>query len=441
VSWSRDDADTGRTPGARRRRATTRRRRAVTRRRGDPDRPRRRLGPRPWLAARWGLDPSALPAAEGEERHASWLELFFDLVFVLALLAVQNRLHGSTPSYGEILQAAGLYAVVWGSWAGQAFYDTRFDPDDAAHRLAVLVGMLGAAGMAIGAEEAPDTLLLPLGYLVVRGTLLALYLRVRGISPNARRLTTVYLTGFGLGSLLWAVSLALPVPLRPVLWIVGLVIELLTPWVGQRWLVRHPVHPLHLPERIGQFTIILLGVSLTDVLDAVPARPSMADVGVAIAAFAIPASVWWVYTTLITVGLSVRRLHAGAGYSAVHGPFGAALLLLGWALGQIVREIEAHSPELPGVLRLLVAASLGIWMLCGLALQRISLGHLPPSRIAATAVGVALVVLVPAATPSPTLILPLLAVAVICHAVVVAQMIMRLGAERPSTVQAPPAGG
>ena len=384
----------------------------------------------PRITGRWGLEPAALPSDEA--RHATWLELFFDLVFVLALAAVQSRLTDEVPGAGDILRTAGLFVVVWWAWVGQAFYDTRFDPDDFPHRVSVLIGMLGAGTMAVGVRDAPDTLLLPIGYLVVRATLLALYLRVRGTSPTARRLTGVYLSGFGAGSLIWAASLAVPGHLRPLLWTVGLVIELMTPWLGRRWLKQHPVHPLHLPERVGQFTIILLGVSLSDLIGAVPTRPSVAVSVTAIMAFVIPASVWWVYTTFVELGLTTPRLRAGLGYAAVHGVIGAALLMLGWCLGQAVRQVAVGSSDLPGMLRLLLAVSLAGWMVGGLALQRIALGTVPPLRVLIATVGIVLVAAV-AVVPPPTVMMPLLAVLLTGYAAVVSRLIVRFGKEQIET--------
>jgi low temperature requirement protein LtrA len=76
----------------------------------------------------------------------------------------------------------------------------------------------------------------------------------------------IYFIGFSAGWLLWFASLWVPVPTRPVLWVTALGIELSTPWLGRHWLIRHPVHRSHLPERIGQFIIILLGGSLANLL-------------------------------------------------------------------------------------------------------------------------------------------------------------------------------
>ncbi|MGI5211405.1 low temperature requirement protein A [Plantactinospora sp. CA-290183] len=377
------------------------------------------------IADRLGLPSSALPSRE-DERHASWLELFFDLVFALALASVQSRLTGASPGAGEAAVAFGLFAVVWWAWVGQAFYDTRFDPDDLAHRFAVLLGMAGAGMMAIGAEAAPRTLLLPLGYLVVRAALLTLYLRVRNTGPMARQVTTVYLTGFGTGWILWLGSLAAPVDVRPLFWVAGMVVEFLTPWVGRPWLRRLPVHPGHLPERLGQFTIILLGASLMDLLDAVPPRPPVAVLGAAALAFVVPAVVWWVYTTFVSTGLAIRRLGAGLGYAYLHGLLGAALLLLGWGLGQLVRQVDAGAHQLPEPLRLLVAAAVVTWMVCGLALQWISLGFLVLERVAIGVGGAAAVVAVSTVAVEPTLLLGLLATVMVGYAVLIIRHIARL---------------
>jgi len=379
------------------------------------------------IAARWGLAPSALPSGEAA-RHATWLELFFDLVFVLALQAVQNRFVDATPDAGEVLWTAGLFIVVFWAWAGQAFYDTRFDPDDVRHRLAVLVGMLGAGTMAIGAQDAPDTRLLPIGYLVVRGTLLALYLRVRNTSPVARELTTVYLVGYGSGWLIWAASLAVPAHLRPLLWLTGFTAELLTLLLGRRWLARRPIHPSHLPERLGQFTIILLGLSLADLIDAVPSRPSIPVIAAAATAFVTPAAVWWIYTTYVSVGVSASRLGTGLGYASTHGLVGAGLLLLGWCLGQTVRQVAEGAAELPAMLRLLLTVSIVSWMVGGLILQRIALGRIPRPRLVLAPIGIGLVTAL-AFVPDPLVMLPLLAAVQAGYAVLATRLIIRFGGQ------------
>ncbi|WFE52354.1 low temperature requirement protein A [Micromonospora sp. WMMD1155] len=370
-----------------------------------------------WVAAWTGLGGRAPQADEAGHRHATWLELFLDLIFVYALAAVVRRLGDDpTPSPGAVLAVLGLFVVVQWAWLGQVFYDTRFDPDDVPHRLLVLVALVGAGTITLGADEVPESVLLPVGYLIVRGVLLLLYLRARPTGPMARTVTTIYLLGFGSGWLIWLASLATPTNTRPTLWIVAMLIELATPWVGKRWLNRFPVDDQHLPERIGQFTIIVLGSALASLLFAVPDHPRPHMIVTAGLAFLVPAAVWWVYTTFVTTREPRRRLRGGQTYSYLHIPLGGALLLLGWALGQMVRLADDEVARLPTELRLVLAASITAWMLCGLALHwvwnRPSIG-----RLGIALYGMGSTILVTTTVHEPKLMLSLLSLAIVGYAV------------------------
>ncbi|GAB3943053.1 hypothetical protein GCM10027614_31130 [Micromonospora vulcania] len=380
-----------------------------------------------WLAGRLGLRGAEPSADEAGHRHATWLELFLDLIFVYALAAVVARLgNGPTPSPTAVLAVLGLFVVIQWAWMGQVYYDTRFDPDDAPHRMLVLVALVGAGAMTLGVDEVPESVLLPVGYLIVRGVLLLLYLRARPTSPMACTVTTIYLTGFGAGWLIWLVSLTAPISTRPALWTGAMVIELATPWVGKRWLNRFPVDNQHLPERIGQFTIIVLGSALASLLFAVPDHPRPNMIVTAGLAFLVPAAVWWVYVTFVTTRLSQRRLRGGQTYGYLHIPLGGSLLLLGWALGQVVRLADHDAAHLPLELRLLLAASVVAWMLCGLSLHwvwnRPSVG-----RFGVTFYGVGSAVLITATVHEPRLMLSLLSVAIVGYAVLLTRRLISAG--------------
>ncbi|WCN80278.1 low temperature requirement protein A [Micromonospora sp. LH3U1] len=380
-----------------------------------------------------GIRGEAPQTDDAGHRHATWLELFLDLIFVYALAAVVARLGDDpTPPPTAVLAVIGLFVVIQWAWVGQVYYDTRFDPDDALHRLLVLVALVGAGAMTLGVDEVPESVLLPVGYLIVRGVLLLLYLRARPTSPMARMVTTIYLIGFGTGWLIWLVSLAAPTELRPVLWIVAMVIELATPWVGARWLNRWPVDNRHLPERIGQFTIIVLGSALAGLLFAVPDHPRPNMILTAGLAFLIPAAVWWVYTTFVTTRLTQSRLRGGQAYSYLHIPLGGALLLLGWALGQVVRLVDDDATRLPLELRLLLAASMVVWTLCGLALYW--LWTRPnTARLAIAAYGVVSVCVITSTVHEPRLMLALLAAAIVGYAVLLSRRLARARESREAS--------
>jgi low temperature requirement protein LtrA len=294
----------------------------------------------------------------------------------------------------------------------------------------VLATALGAAAMALGVQHVPAGLLLPVGYLIVRGCLLLQYLRVLTVDRSARGLVSVYFKGFGAGWVLWAGSLAFPPTIRPAFWIAGLAIGLLTPVLGRRSLNRHPVHTTHLPERLGQFTIILLGATLTNILSAVPdAHPSGKVLGAAVAAFLLPVGIWWIYITYVSSRVAVPHLGGGQAYAYVHSIAGAAILFLGWGLGVAVREVR-HGHPLPLTARLVLGVSLVIWILCGMGFQRVALRHpLPWQRRLLAIATITAVVVVTLAVTSPGTLLGLTAAIFTGYAVLVTPQIVRV-AER-----------
>ena len=98
--------------------------------------------------ARWFRPPRLLTLDDEGERHASWLELFFDLVFVVAITELSHFLV-TDHSAGGFLRFAALFVPVYVAWQGYMAYATRFDTDDLAFRAAYFGAMLAIAAMAV----------------------------------------------------------------------------------------------------------------------------------------------------------------------------------------------------------------------------------------------------------------------------------------------------
>src|SRR5438270_11806531 len=82
-----------------------------------------------------------LRTSRESERSAGWLELFFDLVFVLAIAELAHYLHDRL-NFGGLFGFAGLFVPVWWTWICFSFYADQFDPDDLIYRIVMLVAML-----------------------------------------------------------------------------------------------------------------------------------------------------------------------------------------------------------------------------------------------------------------------------------------------------------
>ncbi len=235
-------------------------------------------------------------AAESE-RHATWLELFYDLIFVAAVAQLAGSLSDDY-SWRGMVRFSVLFVPIWWAWVGHTYYLTRFDTEDMGHRLLTMAQMTAAASLAVHVPAAlgATSAGFALSYAAVRFILVAEYLRAGRHIPEVRPLTSRYAKGFGAAALLWVLSLLLPVPWRLALWGVALVIDVLTPLTAGLLHVRFPPHLMHLPERFGLFTIIVIGEAVVSVVIGIGPHGLTINSGLAgIMGLVVAFALWWGY--------------------------------------------------------------------------------------------------------------------------------------------------
>jgi low temperature requirement protein LtrA len=284
-----------------------------------------------------------------EERTSTWLELFFDLCFVVAVAALARGLHDE-PNLGGMLRFLGLFVPVWWSWMIFTWYATAFDNDDVPYRVTLLVAMLSILGLAasvggIGVEPAA-TVSFVLAYALMRLLVAGLFLRARRHAPAAlSRFVGFYVAGYVLGAAIWLASLFVPPPFRYAVWAIGLFVELLGPILAVRTLdnPRISFHPRHIPERYGLFTLIVLGESVLAVA-AGTAGTDWAPAGVltAIAGFVAAACIWWLYFD--HVGSSGIELGPRPAFYWGYGHFAVYAGIAAFGVG-VQLAIEATAPH------------------------------------------------------------------------------------------------
>ena len=120
------------------------------------------------------LEPPRLRTTEDprSERHATWYELFFDLVFAAAVVELSTGLADDPTS-----AVFGRFAISW-AWTGFAVYANRFDTDDLIYRLIKAGAAFATAAIAIEIPRllAGDggSMAFAIGYAAVRLLLVAL---------------------------------------------------------------------------------------------------------------------------------------------------------------------------------------------------------------------------------------------------------------------------
>lgn len=231
------------------------------------------------------------------ERHASWLELFFDLVFVLAVSQV-SRVLGSETDFNGFLKYIVLFIPIWWTWIGYTYYADRFETTETIFRVLVFAAMLGVLGLSLslrGAFTPTGDIPFIICLVIVRLILVTLYARAAYYVPIARPYSFIFLEGLSASSLLLLASLLLDPPLRYAAWVVVFLAELMIPFLNRKAVRLTPIDGAHIPERFGLFTIIVLGEAV--ILTATSAGSvswNASTIVVASLGFAIAVCIWWI---------------------------------------------------------------------------------------------------------------------------------------------------
>lgn len=238
-------------------------------------------------------------APHHEERKVTWLELFYDLVYVATIIQLGNLLSKdfSLLGFGRFVV---VFIPIWWTWTGITFFATRFVIDDVWHRLLLFLQMAAIAALALSVEGVFGDLYhqFVFAYVVARLILALLYVRAWLAVPEARSLTAGYAVGFAIGAALWLVSAFVPEPARYALWAAGLLVEFATPLspAMRRWQSRFPPDVGHVAERYGVFTLIVLGESFVKVIDGLAGTHLTLELVVmGLVTVGVAAALWWLY--------------------------------------------------------------------------------------------------------------------------------------------------
>ncbi|MBL8162955.1 MAG: low temperature requirement protein A [Anaerolineae bacterium] len=367
--------------------------------------------------------PPLFHTGDAEEiRKATWLELFFDLVYVAAVIELGYILTDDVTPSG-ILNFIALFIPIWWSWVGTTFYANRFDSDDVLHRLLVFIQIFAISSLAINVYKGlTDTFVgFALSYAVVRLILVLMYYRVYRSLPRARPLVRRYMTGFGIAAGLWVLAAFLPHPVRLFVALLSIAIDFYTPLSPRSQELQRslPPSPHHLPERFGLFTIIVLGELFLKVVRELAGQISpLSSWLTGICLFIVAISLWWLYFENIPESKIRWAGRSALVWLYTHLPLHIALTAFGVGFAKLVLVAEGELVKDAYRLLLFGAVAVGLlsigiieraiydyekrehpWMEFGLrvggaliiAVVGLVGGNLPPLVLAAIVAGVLLV--------------------------------------------------
>jgi inward rectifier potassium channel len=248
---------------------------------------------------RWFHSPLLHTPSLGLDKKATWLELFYDLIFVASFIQLGNALSHHVSLAGT-LAFAGVFVPLWVAWTGFTFYENRFTVDDFTHRAFVLLQMFSVGAMAISAPGVLEgkTRAFSLSAAVAQLMVAVMYFRSMPQVPESADYARYWGVVFGVGAGLWAASAVVPAPWCYGVWAVASLAVLAAPLSkhSRALAERYPLDFEHLSERYGLLTIIVLGESFVKVLSSLTADGAGVSLwlesGVALL---ITVSIWWIY--------------------------------------------------------------------------------------------------------------------------------------------------
>lgn len=224
-------------------------------------------------------EPAALRSSGGGPDRATFLELFFDLVYVFALTRISARafedlvLEGGQTGWSAVTGGGKtllLLVALWAVWQGTAWTTSRYDPHHLWLQIIVITALISAMvmGVAIPRAFGHSGLMFATAYVVAqvsRPAILVLVLQ----NQQYRRLKRRMLITFCATGVLWLAGALLPVNARVALWTAALVLEYLAarfgwpvPGLGRSTVSRWDVHGEHLAERYQQIFLVALGETI-----------------------------------------------------------------------------------------------------------------------------------------------------------------------------------
>jgi low temperature requirement protein LtrA len=323
------------------------------------------------------------PRAHGdviEGREVSFLELFYDLVYVVVISQAARHLSRDV-TWGGVGRFAVVFGLIWLAWINGALYHDLHGRAEGRTRSYVFLQMGVLALLAVFTSQAtegdgPAFALVYSGYLFLLGWLW--WSVRRRDDPVFRPVTTPYICGVLVSAALVGVSALMTGPVRLTVWalvLVGWLVGIVVlDWRNGATRDTSASASESMIERFDLFTIIVLGEVVVGVVTGI-ADAGRTPIGVitGILGLGIGFAYWWTYFDFV----GARRVSSDRGalsrWLVGHLPVTLTIAMTGAVMVSMVEHASAgHAPAVAamvlslsvavGVLALvLVASSLRDW--------------------------------------------------------------------------------
>jgi low temperature requirement protein LtrA len=363
-----------------------------------------------------------LSAVLREGERVKPLELFFDLVLVLAITQCTTLMF-EQHSWAGLGEGVLVLALIWWAWTGYAWLTSVLDPEEGAVRIAMFAAMAALLLVALSVPGAfvDDGLEFALAYSAVRAAHIALFFLASREDPGLRGSVFGLAAGASVAcSLLVAGSFLDSAGAQAAVWGLALAFDMGEPYVAtaRNW----RLVPEHLAERHGLIIIVALGESIVALGVGAEAGLTIGVAAAAVLGVALVSELWWVYFDIVMIANVRRLVRAEPGreqnemardvYSYLHFPLTAGIIVTAYGLHDTLADVEDPLKIVPAFA---LAGGVAIYLLGHVLLRLRSAGTLSRRRLF---VALLFFALVPLATEIPALATLAIAVALMCALII-----------------------
>lgn len=295
-------------------------------------------------------------------RVATPLELFFDLVFVIAIASAASGLHHQLAAHHfleGIWQYAQVFFYIWWAWMNFTWFASAYDTDDTPFRLTTFLQMFGALVFAIGIQSGKLNFTAGIiGYIIMRVAMVIHWLRAAKESPKYKKANLRYAWGVGLVQVGWTFWYFFPLPYQDKYWVVPVLIlaEISVPLIAEGKKLTTSWHPHHIAERYGLLAIIVLGEGLLGAANTIGAflesERKWWDIALplGLAASGVVFALWWSYfqTPWANILHHNRNYRTGVVFGYAHYFIFASLAAVGSSLELVADAVKTlYLTDLP----------------------------------------------------------------------------------------------
>ncbi|WP_406658290.1 low temperature requirement protein A [Methanolobus sp. ZRKC2] len=319
-------------------------------------------------------------AQEIEDRNVTFLELFYDLIYVV-IIAELAHLLAQDISLAAFESFVFLFVLVWWTWLNAAYYHNLHGYDDLRTRVFVFLQMAILVAMTVFINNALEesSYRFAFSYAAFLALLAFLWWRTGVHDPKHRLLSIPYIITYSIAVILFIVSVFIPTPLRFIIWGIALLQMLLVPgiWIsrGQRSEYILSIDPASatLRERFKLFTIIVLGEAVVAVISGLSRHHDLNTTTglLGTLGLALAFGLWWIYFE----PSAKRPIKSGIGYfwmwNIIHLPIWIGITAIGVGVLSII-SIEGE--VVPSEVRWLLSGSIAmVFISAGILLQTLSI--------------------------------------------------------------------